>query len=66
MVELEFKFCGFTPVSTNDMYLPCSTRPRRGKRHHFLRKSDALSEWQSSISKAFDEERRLELSSNMH
>lgn len=57
MVELEFKFIDFVPVSTNDMYVPSSTRyGRKGKRHHFLHKSDALKRWQESISKSFEEE----------
>lgn len=56
MIELEFKFIDFIPCSTNDMYIPSSTRTKRGRPHHFFRKSDQLIKWQKSIKESFDKE----------
>lgn len=58
-INLTFKFCNFKPVSTNDMYIPTARKRKKGGGGFggaFLRKSDALKDWQYKIQKAFDEE----------
>lgn len=59
VVDLTFKFCNFKPVSTNDMYIPTARKRKKyggGFGGAFLRKSDALRDWQDKIQKSFDDE----------
>ena len=57
--HLEFRFVGYKPVSTNDAYLPCSRKRKKGGRGFggaFLRKSWELEEWQRVVNESFDKE----------
>lgn len=59
LLNLTFKFCNFRPVSTNDAYVPTARKRKKGGGGYggaFLRKSDALKDWQWKIQKSFDEE----------
>lgn len=60
-IELQFRFCNFRPVSTNDAYVPTARKRKlvNGKVHYggaFLRKSELLIKWQRGIQSAFDQE----------
>ena len=59
VVDLTFKFCNFKPVSVNDAYVPTARKRKKyggGFGGAFLRKSDALRNWQDKIQKSFDDE----------
>ena len=58
-IDLTFKFCNFKPVSVNDAYVPTARKRKKyggGFGGAFLRKSDALKDWQWKIQKSFDDE----------
>ena len=59
VVDLTFKFCNFKPVSVNDAYVPTARKRKKyggGFGGAFLRKSDALRNWQDKIQRSFDDE----------
>lgn len=54
MEDLKFKFIGYEPCSTNDMYIP--TARGYSRKGAFLRRSDKLIQWQDLVQKAYNEE----------
>lgn len=57
--HLVFRFCGYQPVSANDMYIPTARKRKKGGGGYggaFLRKSWQLDEWQRVVNQAFADE----------